>query len=252
MALPAYAVGLGAQFLGNMAGGLFKKQNNPYQAQLSQQRMFNQNIQNQQYGLGQQNQATANKFSGMYSRGLENEMERLNNPDASNAMLRSVGSQMGAITGNAAQAMARYNAMGNSLNPGGGVTNMMMQEDFMNRPIASALSQGALQYALGADDRRQRALGLAGQAYNQYQGNANQMFGSASNMANNMYGQYMGEAQQEMERDAALQNKRDQISGMFGQMGGQYLNQLQADRDFGLQKQLVDAQTAYYKSNPVR
>jgi hypothetical protein len=252
MPLPAYAVGLGAQFLGNMAGGLFKKQSNPYQAQLSQQRMFNQNIQNQQYGLAQQNQSTANKFSGMYSRGLQNEMERLNNPDATNAMLRSAGAQMGAITGNAAQAQARYNQMGNQLNMGAGMTGNMMQDNFYNSPISKAVSEGAMQYALGAEDRRNRALGLAGQAYGQYQGQANQGFGTASNMANNMYGQYMGEAQQEMERDAALQNKRDQISGMFGQLGGQYLNQLQSNRDFGLQKQLVDAQAAYYRNQVPR
>jgi hypothetical protein len=249
MPLPAYAVGLGAQFLGNMAGGLFKKQSNPYQAQLSQQRMFNQNIQNQQYGLAQQNQSTANKFSGMYSRGIQNEMERLNNPDATNAMLRQAGSQMGAITGNAAQAQARYNQMGNQLNMGAGMTGNMMQDNFFNSPISQAVAQGAMQYTLGAEERRNRALGMAGQAYNQYQGQANQGFNTASGMANNMYGQYMGEAQQEMEREAALQNKRDQISGMFGQLGGQYLNQMNADRDFGMQRDLYKAQTDYYKKN---
>jgi len=248
MPLPAYAVGLGAQFLGNMAGGLFKKQNNPYQAQLSQQRMFNQNIQNQQYGLAQQNQATANKFNNMYSRGVQNEMERLNNPDATNEMLRSATSQMGNITGNAAQAQARYNQMGNNLNMGAGMTGNMMQDNFFNDPIARAVSQGAMQYALGADQRRNAALGMAGQAYNQYQGNANQGYNMASGMANNMYNQYQGEAQQEMERNAALQNQRDQVAGMFGQLGGQYLNQMNADRDFGLQKGLIDAQTQYYKT----
>jgi hypothetical protein len=236
MPIPAYAIGLGSTLLGNAAGSLFGKQKNPYQDQLSQQRMFNQNIQNQQYQLGQQNQAQANKFSNMYSRGAMNEMERLNNPDASNAMLRQAGAQMGNITGNAAQAMARYNASGNALNYGGGVTNMMMQDDFMNRPIASALSQGAVQYALGADDRRMRALGLAGQAYNQYQGGANTAFGTASGMANNMYNQYMGEAQQQMEMDAATQNQRNQIASQFGALGGQYINQRNADRDFGLRQ----------------
>lgn len=236
MPIPAYAIGLGSTLLGNAAGSLFGKQKNPYQDQLSQQRMFNQNIQNQQYQLGQQNQAQANKFSNMYSRGAMNEMERLNNPDASNAMLRQAGAQMGNITGNAAQAMARYNASGNALNLGGGTTNMMMQDDFMNRPIASALSQGAVQYALGADDRRMRALGLAGQAYNQYQGGANTAFGTASGMANNMYNQYMGEAQQQMEMDAATQNQRNQIASQFGALGGQYINQRNADRDFGLRQ----------------
>jgi hypothetical protein len=236
MPIPAYAIGLGSTLLGNAAGSLFGKQKNPYQDQLSQQRMFNQNIQNQQYQLGNQNQAQANKFSNMYSRGAMNEMERLNNPDASNAMLRQAGAQMGNITGNAAQAMARYNASGNALNQGGGVTNMMMQDDFMNRPIASALSQGAVQYALGADDRRMRALGLAGQAYNQYQGGANTAFGTASGMANNMYNQYMGEAQQQMEMDAATQNQRNQIASQFGALGGQYINQRNADRDFGLRQ----------------
>lgn len=229
-----YTVGLASQFLGNMTGGLFKKQSNPYQAQLSQQRMFNQNIQNQQYAMGQKNQAQADKFSGMYSRGLQNEMERLNNPDATNAMLRSAGAQMGNITANAAQAQGRYNSMGNALNMGAGLTNTMMTDKFWNDPISQAMSQGAVQYAMGADARKQQALGLAGQGYGQYQGNANQAFGTASSMANNAYNQYMGEAQQQMEMDANLQNQRNQIASQFGALGGQYINQRNADRDYAL------------------
>jgi hypothetical protein len=234
MPIPAYAIGLGSTLLGNAAGGLFGKQKNPYQSQLSQQRMFNQNIQNQQYQLGQQNQAQANKFSGMYSRGLQNEMERLNNPDATNAMLRQAGSQMGAITGQAAQSQGKYNAMGNSLNLGGGMTNNLMQDNFYNNPISQAMSQGAIQYAMGADQRRQQALGLAGQGYNQYQGGANAAMGTASNMSNNMYNQYMGEAQQQMEMDANVQNQRNQMASQFGALGGQYINQMNSDRDYNL------------------
>lgn len=236
MPIPAYAIGLGSTLLGNAAGSLFGKQKNPYQSQLSQQRMFNQNIQNQQYQLGQQNQAQANKFSGMYSRGLQNEMERLNNPDATNAMLRQAGSQMGAITSNAAQAQARYNQMPNALNLGSGMTNYQMQDNFYNNPISQAMSQGAVQYAMGADQRRQQALGLAGQGYNQYQGGANTAMGTASNMSNNMYNQYMGEAQQQMEMDANVQNQRNQMASQFGALGGQYINQMNSDRDFGLRK----------------
>ena len=237
MPIPAYAIGLGSTLLGNAAGSLFGKQRNPYQDQLSQQRMFNQNIQNQQYQLGQQNQAKANQFSNMYSRGVTNEMERLNNPDATNAMLRQAGAQMGAITGNAAQAQARYNSMGNALNLGGGMTNNMMTDNFYNNPISQAMSQGAVQYAMGADARRQQALGMAGQAFGTYQGGANTAFGTASNMANNMYNQYMGEAKQQMELDAQTQNQRNQIASQFGALGGQYINQMNADRDFGLRQE---------------
>jgi hypothetical protein len=239
---PQLAVGLGSQFLGQIAGGLFKKQSNPYQAQLSQQRMYNQNYQNQQNQLGQQNQSTANRFSGMYSRGLQNEMERLNNPDATNNMLRQAGAQMGNITANAAQAQGRYNAMGNALNMGNGMTNTMMTDNFWNNPISTALSQGAVQYAMGADARRQQALGLAGQGYGTYQGAANTAFGNAQNAGNNLYGQYQAEAQAEMQRDAALQNQRDQIAGMFGQLGGSYLSGMSADRDFKQRQGLIDAQ----------
>jgi hypothetical protein len=234
---PTLIAGLGSQFLGTMAGGLFKKQSNPYQSQLSQQRMFNQNIQNQQYAMGQQNQNKANKFSNMYSRGMENEMERLNNPNATNAMLQQAGSQMGAITNNAAQAQGKYNSQGNSLNMGGGMTNNMMQDNFYNNPISQAMSQGAVQYAMGADGRRQQALGLAGQGYNTYQGGANTAFGTASGMANNSYNQYMGEAQQSMEQDANLQNQRNQIANQFGQLGGQYINQRNSNRDYNLRKE---------------
>jgi hypothetical protein len=229
-------VGLASQFLGNMAGGLFKKQTNPYQAQLSQQRMFNQNIQNQQYGLAQKNQAQADKFSGMYSRGLQNEMESLNNPDATNSMLRQAGAQMGNITSNAAQAQGRYNSMGNSLNMGGGITNNMMTDNFYNNPISQAMSQGAVQYAMGADGRRQQALGLAGTGFNTYQGNATQGYNTASGMANNAYGQLQGEANQQMEMDANLQNQRNQIASQFGALGGQYVNQQNSNRDFGLRQ----------------
>ena len=239
---PQVAVGLGSQFLGNIAGGLFKKQSNPYQSQLSQQRMYNQNFQNQQNQLGQQNQSRANTFSNQYSRGLQNEMERLNNPDATNAMLRQAGSQMGAITGNAAQAQGRYNAQGNALNMGDGMTNNMMTDNFYNNPIAMAMSQGAVQYAMGADQRRQQALGMAGQGMNTYQNQANVAYGNAQNAGNTLYGQYQGEAQAEMQRDAALQNQRDQVAGMFGQLGGSYLSGQQADRDFKQRQGLVDAQ----------
>ncbi len=45
-----------------------------------------------------------------------------------------------------------------------------------------------------------------------------------------------------MQRDAALQNQRDQIAGMFGQLGGSYLSGQQADRDFKQRQGLVDAQ----------
>lgn len=234
-------VGLASQFLGTMAGGLFKKQTNPYQSQLSQQRMFNQNIQNQQYAMGQKNQAQADKFSGMYSRGLQNEMERLNNPDATNAMLRSAGAQMGNITANAAQAQGRYNSMGNALNLGGGMTNNMMTDNFYNNPISQAMSQGAVQYAMGADARRQQALGLAGTGMNSYQGMANNGFNTASGMANNAYNQYMGEANQQMEMDANLQNQRNQIASQFGALGGQFINQRNADRDFGLRQKEFNA-----------
>jgi len=234
--IPAYAIGLGSTLLGQAAGSLFGKQTNPYQSQLSQQRMFNQNIQNQQYGLGQQMQGQANKFSGMYSRGLENEMERLNNPDATNSMLRQAGAQMGAVTNNAAQAQARYNQMPNALNLGAGMTNYQMQDNFYNNPISQAMSQGAVQYAMGADQRRQQALGLANQGFGQYQGGANTAFGTASNMSNNLYGQYMGEAKQQMELDAQRQNQGNQIASQFGALGGQYINQMNSDRDFGLRK----------------
>lgn len=233
---PQLAVGLGSQFLGQMAGGLFKRQSNPYQAQLSQQRMFNQNIQNQQYALGQKQQKLADQFSNQYARGLQNNMEALQNPDATNAMLRQAGSQMGAITANAGQAQGRYNAMGNSLNLGGGMTNNIMTDNFYNNPISQAMSQGAVQYAMGADARRQQALGLAGTGFNQYQGGANTAFGTASNMSNNAYNQYMGEANQQMELDANLQNQRNQIASQFGALGGQYINQKNADRDFRLRQ----------------
>lgn len=244
MPIPAYAIGLGSTLLGQAAGSLFGKQKNPYQDQLSQQRMFNQNIQNQQYALGQQQQAKANKFSNMYSRGLENEMERLNNPNATNAMLQQAGAQMGSITGQAAQSQAKYNSMGNALNLGGGMTGNMMQDNFYNNPIAQAMSQGAVNYAMGADSRRQQALGLAGTGFNTYQGGANTAMGTASNMSNNMYNQYMGEAQQQMEMDAATQNQRNQMASQFGALGGQYINQRNADRDFGLrQKQFNQRQS---------
>jgi hypothetical protein len=239
---PQLAIGLGSQFLGQIAGGLFKKQSNPYQAQLSQQRMYNQNFQNQQNQLGQQNQTQANNFSNQYSRGLQNEMERLNNPDATNNMLRQAGSQMGSITNNAAQAQGRYNAQGNALNMGGGMTNNMMQDNFYNNPISTAMSQGAVQYAMGADQRRQQALGLAGQGYNTYQGAANTAFGNSQNAGNTLYNQYQGEAQAQMQRDAATQGQRDQVAGMFGQLGGSYLSGQQADRDFKQRQGLVDAQ----------
>jgi len=239
--IPAYAIGLGSTLLGNAAGSLFGKQRNPYQDQLSQQRLYNQNIQNQQYQLGQKNQAQANQFSNMYARGLQNEMERLNNPDATNAMLRSAGAQMGAITGNAAQAQAKYNAMPNVLNLGSGMTNYQMQDNFYNNPISQAMSQGAVQYAMGADARRNQALGLAGNGMNTYQGMANQGFNTAFGMSNNLYNQYMGEAQQQMELDAANQNQRNQIASQFGALGGQYINQRNADRDYGLRARETDA-----------
>lgn len=235
-------VGLASQFLGTMAGGLFKKQNNPFQSQLSQQRMYNQMYQNQQNQLGQQNQQRADQFSNQYSRGIQNEMERLQNPDATNAMLRQAGSQMGSITSNAAQAQGRYNAQGNALNMGGGMTNNMMTDNFYNNPISMAMSQGAVNYAMGADARRQQALGMAGQAYNTYQNGANVAYGNSMNAGNTLYNQYQGEAQAEMQRDAALQNQRDQIAGMFGQMGGQYIAGQQANRDFGLRRDLTNAQ----------
>jgi hypothetical protein len=98
------------------------------------------------------------------------------------------------------------------------------------------MSQGAVQYAMGADQRRQQALGLANQGFNQYQGGANTAFGTSSNMSNNMYNQYMGEARQQMELDAQSQNQRNQIASQFGALGGQYINQMGADRDFGLRK----------------
>lgn len=246
---PQLAIGLGSTLLGQAAGSLFGKQRNPYQAQLSQQRMFNQNIQNQQYGLGQQQQAQANKFSNMYSRGLQNEMERLNNPNATNAMLQQAGAQMGAITGQAAQSQAKYNSMGNSLNLGGGMTNNIMQDNFYNNPIAQAMSQGAVNYAMGADARRQQALGLAGTGFNTYQSGANQAFGTASNLANNQYNQYMGEAQQQMELDANAANQRNQIASQFGALGGQYLNQRNADRDFGLRQKEFNLRQSRQNNN---
>jgi hypothetical protein len=229
-------VGLASQFLGTMSGGLFKKQTNPYQSQLSQQRMFNQNIQNQQYGMAQKNQGQADKFSGMYSRGLQNEMERLNNPDATNAMLRSAGAQMGNITANAAQAQGKYNQMPNALNLGDGMTNYQMQDNFYNNPISQAMSQGAVQYAMGADARKQQALGLAGTGMNSYQGMANQGYNTASGMSNNLYNQYMGEGNQQMEMDANVQNQRNQMASQFGALGGQFINQQNANRDFGLRQ----------------
>jgi hypothetical protein len=236
MPIPAYAIGLGSTLLGQGVGSLFGKQKNPYQDQLSQQRMFNQNIQNQQYGLGQRSQAQADKFSGMYSRGLQNEMERLSNPDATNAMLRSAGAQMGNITSNAAQAQARYNSMGNQLNLGAGMTGNMMQDNFYNNPISQAISQGAVNYAAKEGERLREATGLAGMGLGNYQNTANQSFGTASNMSNNLYNQYMGEAQQQMESDAAMQNQRNQIASQFGALGGQFINQRNADRDFGLRQ----------------
>jgi hypothetical protein len=238
---PQLAIGLGSTLLGQAAGSLFGRQKNPYQAQLSQQRLFNQNIQNQQYALGQQNQAQADKFGNMYSRGVQNQIERLGNPDATNEMLRAAGAQMGNITGQAAQAQARYNAMGNNINLGGGMTNNIMQDNFYNNPISQAMSGAAVQKALNRPQEMERALGYANQAYNQYQGSANSLFGNASNMSNNLYNQYMGEAQQQMEAQNAAQNQANSIASQFGALGGQYINQRNADRDFGLRQREFNA-----------
>jgi hypothetical protein len=100
---------------------------------------------------------------------------------------------------------------------------------------------------MGADDRRNRALGLADQGYQSASNAARGFFGDTTSGINNLTGQYQAEGQAAMERDAALQNKRDQISGMFGNLGGQYLNQMNADRDFKSQNAVRQAEADYYR-----
>lgn len=244
---PQIGIGLASQFLGNMAGGAFGKVRNPYQADISRQRGANQMMTNMAQQNYLKNNTLANKSQDQTERLRQNAIEGAMNPDATNSMLRSAGAQMGNITANAAQAQGRYNAQGNALNMGGGVTGGMMQDNFYNNPISQAMSQGAVQYAMGADERRNRALGLADQGYQSAANASRGFFGDTMSGINNLTGQYQAEGQAAMERDAALQGKRDQISGMFGNLGGQYLNQMNSDRDFKSQDAVRQAEADYYR-----
>lgn len=245
---PQIGIGLASQFLGNIAGGAFGKVRNPYQADISRQRSANQMMTNMAQENYLKNNKLQNQMQDQTNRLRQNAIESSMNPDATNTMLRSAGAQMGSITANAAQAQGRYNAAGNALNLGNGMTANMMTDKFYNDPISQALSQGAVSYALGADDRRMRALGLADQGYQSAAGAARGYYGDTTSGINNLTQQYQAEGQAAMERDAALQAKRDQISGMFGNLGGQYLNQMNADRDFKSQDALRKAEADYYRN----